>query len=253
MLVGHSKFLSTPSARRAPRLAVLHPARSGISIHALREEGDLLYFDVLPCGKVFLSTPSARRATLSFLQSLKRYSHFYPRPPRGGRPSKAGGRQRLFDISIHALREEGDSKLEPISSLFSYFYPRPPRGGRPRRSQRRTKSPEISIHALREEGDFFSRISGFLRQIISIHALREEGDYSPSGRSAVAPAFLSTPSARRATWGLSFSASASARFLSTPSARRATLSQRLRVVNFRFLSTPSARRATPPNKNVLVV
>ena len=208
MLVGHSKFLSTPSARRAPRLAVLHPARSGISIHALREEGDLLYFDVLPCGKVFLSTPSARRATLSFLQSLKRYSHFYPRPPRGGRP---------------------------------------------RRSQRRTKSPEISIHALREEGDFFSRISGFLRQIISIHALREEGDYSPSGRSAVAPAFLSTPSARRATWGLSFSASASARFLSTPSARRATLSQRLRVVNFRFLSTPSARRATPPNKNVLVV
>ena len=177
MLVGHSKFLSTPSARRAPRLAVLHPARSGISIHALREEGDLLYFDVLPCGKVFLSTPSARRATLSFLQSLKRYSHFYPRPPRGGRPSKAGGRQRLFDISIHALREEGDSKLEPISSLFSYFYPRPPRGGR--------------LLAIREIGS---------RTSISIHALREEGDLDDLSAGQNRLKFLSTPSARRATF-----------------------------------------------------
>ena len=176
MLVGHSKFLSTPSARRAPRLAVLHPARSGISIHALREEGDLLYFDVLPCGKVFLSTPSARRATLSFLQSLKRYSHFYPRPPRGGRPSKAGGRQRLFDISIHALREEGDSKLEPISSLFSYFYPRPPRGGRLLAIREIGSRTSISIHALREEGDLgFILLSVGVRKI-SIHALREEGD-----------------------------------------------------------------------------
>ena len=147
------RFLSTPSARRATRKEHSIAYRVTISIHALREEGDG-GFDV----------------TVSLA------GNFYPRPPRGGRPSKAGGRQRLFDISIHALREEGDSKLEPISSLFSYFYPRPPRGGRPRRSQRRTKSPEISIHALREEGDFFSRISGFLRQIISIHALREEGD-----------------------------------------------------------------------------
>ena len=35
--------------------------------------------------------------------------NFYPRPPRGGRPSYAVIRPRcLLRISIHALREEGD-------------------------------------------------------------------------------------------------------------------------------------------------
>ena len=35
-------FLSTPSARRATHLLYLRYARMRISIHALREEGDLL-------------------------------------------------------------------------------------------------------------------------------------------------------------------------------------------------------------------
>ena len=34
--------------------------------------------------------------------------HFYPRPPRGGRPGLPPSGQRLLQISIHALREEGD-------------------------------------------------------------------------------------------------------------------------------------------------
>ena len=39
-------------------------------------------------------------------------------------------------ISIHALREEGDSPDAMISGFSSDFYPRPPRGGRrnPRKS-----------------------------------------------------------------------------------------------------------------------
>ena len=60
-------------------------APHGISIHALREEGDLA--DSTGAGGIqrFLSTPSARRATHRiFLQDT-------------------GG-----VISIHALREEGD-------------------------------------------------------------------------------------------------------------------------------------------------
>ena len=169
------QFLSTPSARRATQLrdGLYHhfyhfyprPPRGGrlvskswfsahcaISIHALREEGDGL--------------PIARNTTLSY---------FYPRPPRGGRlylnvvccrllaflstPSArratCGNRKRSRNkpISIHALREEGDSKrLERrlrASKFLStpsarratspsvcrcsksrYFYPRPPRGGR---------------------------------------------------------------------------------------------------------------------------
>ena len=34
-------------------------------------------------------------------------------------------------ISIHALREEGDPLSHGLSRLSKNFYPRPPRGGRP--------------------------------------------------------------------------------------------------------------------------
>ena len=57
----------------------------------------------------------------------------------------------------------------------------------------------ISIHALREEGDvmLYFLISHLI--VISIHALREEGDPGRSGETFLRTAFLSTPSARRAT------------------------------------------------------
>ena len=57
-----SRFLSTPSARRATDLAIFQPALTQISIHALREEGD------------------------EYIERLA----------------------EVFRISIHALREEGD-------------------------------------------------------------------------------------------------------------------------------------------------
>ena len=56
------KFLSTPSARRATRIAA----------------------DVL-CFATFLSTPSARRATQYNKGGPHNMENFYPRPPRGGR------------------------------------------------------------------------------------------------------------------------------------------------------------------------
>ena len=56
-----------------------------ISIHALREEGDLRFYALLFILLAFLSTPSARRATPD------------------GKGTTAG-----TVISIHALREEGD-------------------------------------------------------------------------------------------------------------------------------------------------
>ena len=103
------------------------------------------------------------------------------------------------EISIHALREEGD-KLEPQKGGARY----------------------ISIHALREEGDqhgiaircggiqFLSTPSARRATaeppqaasscMISIHALREEGDGDACHRAIISILFLSTPSARRATW-----------------------------------------------------
>ena len=56
-----------------------------ISIHALREEGDPVFANLGEQAILFLSTPSARRATFLSVILLYYIFNFYPRPPRGGR------------------------------------------------------------------------------------------------------------------------------------------------------------------------
>ena len=130
----------------------LEAADAWISIHALCEEGDRTDRAVQPDQRdfyprplrggrhcifhipvtlhAFLSTPSARRATVNALESMLGPNDFYPRPLRGGR-LLAGHR---------------------ASSPY-YFYPRPLRGGRRVHGQLDVLPPFISIHALCEEGD----------------------------------------------------------------------------------------------------
>ena len=105
---GAALFLSTPSARRATVPGHAGGTTDAISIHALREEGDLtnILHDVVQIQ--FLSTPSARRATAPRPETCVPLYNFYPRPPRGGRPTASMPPQRRSRISIHALREEGD-------------------------------------------------------------------------------------------------------------------------------------------------
>mgnify|MGYP007009392796 CR=1 FL=1 len=128
---GASQFLSTPSARRAtftpPRLQVV----KGISIHALREEGDPPRVVASKVCWIFLSTPSARRATGPDHPAHAGAGHFYPRPPRGGRHAATLTLKAQIAISIHALREEGDRRRVVVGRWVGHFYPRPPRGGRP--------------------------------------------------------------------------------------------------------------------------
>ena len=100
----------------------------------------------------FLSTPSARRATSTYRFDSGKVFNFYPRPPRGGRRAEAA-KNRAWQISIHALREEGDERPKPQSGMDENFYPRPPRGGRHHRPYSQYLQQNISIHALREEGD----------------------------------------------------------------------------------------------------
>ena len=110
-------FLSTPSARRATGCFLQHRLQLRISIHALREEGDPACPDHLAVDR-----------------------NFYPRPPRGGRRypieivedatlflSTPSARRATLAacykggdilISIHALREEGDSKNRDKISIF---------------------------------------------------------------------------------------------------------------------------------------
>ena len=56
-----------------------------ISIHALREEGDDESMELVHEKAKFLSTPSARRATMHLTELRSGQGYFYPRPPRGGR------------------------------------------------------------------------------------------------------------------------------------------------------------------------
>ena len=102
--------------------------------------------------------------------------HFYPRPPRGGRPAPPDGRDRAGPISTHALREEGDAPPTFLLCSGVHFYPRPPRGGRLIGIEVMPFEQQISTHALREEGDpLVEQLSPCIRKI-STHALREEGD-----------------------------------------------------------------------------
>ncbi len=127
-----SRFLSTPSARRATRRRPRQRPVGRISIHALREEGDRGFF-ALPRRGVYFYPRPPRGGRPAFMPGCCKARYFYPRPPRGGRPStptvvepaplflstpSARRATRAHDrgrsqggISIHALREEGDEGL----------------------------------------------------------------------------------------------------------------------------------------------
>ena len=170
-----SRFLSTPSARRATGVKQATAKAAEISIHALREEGDMypaaFYDDAAyfyprpPRGgrrfpyhivegiKKFLSTPSARRATVQILDAALNRRNFYPRPPRGGR--------QLFHIayyysykflstpSARRATTSGKRKDKKVDKFLST-----PSARRATTADlKRRQTVRISIHALREEGD----------------------------------------------------------------------------------------------------
>ena len=61
------------------------------------------------CGCIFLSTPSARRATTRFFKRDSTKA-FLSTPSARRATNTLFFRYKRFTISIHALREEGDSK-----------------------------------------------------------------------------------------------------------------------------------------------
>ena len=148
--------------------------------------------------KLFLSTPSARRATSASAGRKCPGSDFYPRPPRGGRPAvlppesrrtkflstPSARRATEWDGSVKKCKEflstpsarRATGQFSTMAYRLANFYPRPPRGGRRHPGTGQEGCHGISIHALREEGDNVSEL--------------------PAGAIEV---FLSTPSARRAT------------------------------------------------------
>ena len=147
--------------------------------------------------------------------------HFYPRPPRGGRRAGIPPSMRVSEISIHALRGEGDPLPERLPRHWrsisihalrgegdsetlkqrkqSFAFLSTPSAGRATWRKGYIQCTNgISIHALRGEGDKAERPSFQIREI-SIHALRGEGDQENTISRNTLDQFLSTPSAGRAT------------------------------------------------------
>ena len=160
-------FLSTPSARRATRPGLQAVQDSVISIHALREEGDDTVTETaVTVGTIsihalreegdaacqlfkvllylFLSTPSARRATLDDRAGVGQVGVFLSTPSARRATGRKCGSLHRRHISIHALREEGDVKTGYQRTAILYFYPRPPRGGR-QSSRERTGRQELFL------------------------------------------------------------------------------------------------------------
>ena len=169
------KFLSTPSARRATLQISIRNGLDGISIHALREEGDA-----------------------SDLHKKRSGWYFYPRPPRGGRPSgfsrtlslsrflstpsarRATSERRHWHIGQSLFLSTPSARRattgrHPVQHRDRHFYPRPPRGGRP------CHQCHLLLYFL------------FLSTPSARRATR------PCRRGGGDAVFLSTPSARRAT------------------------------------------------------
>ena len=161
-----------------------------------------------------------------------------------------------FEISIHALREEGDAPSGRNTPDTPNFYPRPPRGGRL----------EGAVHGIKTK-DFYPRPPRGGRRVSGLVGASPTYFYPRPPRGGrqlarrlqgVQQGFLSTPSARRAT-------GRPAGRLPHPQISIHALREEgdptvppLAIDDGQFLSTPSARRATPsgagrkPSKNISI-
>ena len=168
---GGGRLLNTPCRAKSSR----------ISIHALRVEGDIAsimswtavtnFYPRPPgggrpallrlwiCLQIFLSTPSGWRATCKSFATRWAWRKFLS-TPSGWRATVRNHRASINNqISIHALRVEGDKPKEYRLLLCQQdFYPRPPGGGR---QQKRTKFSSVFA----QKGEEFASLRRGKRKI----------------------------------------------------------------------------------------
>ena len=212
-------FYPRPPRGGRPVLPIGLVLRLVISIHALREEGDN-FFAASSCRRsnfyprpprggrrrhcpmwtllrVFLSTPSARRATADCNVDVVRIAGFLSTPSaRRATPPIAAIDHIAEFLSTPSARRATSCPATPSTEQRN-FYPRPPRGGRrtaiPDKPVRRDFYPRPPrggrrgcAHGLPLRKNFYPRpprggrlvfqVAGDAETVISIHALREEGD-----------------------------------------------------------------------------
>ena len=124
-----TRFLSTPSARRATTdTAFIEVDYLFLSTPSARRATHQGRKEIM--ANQFLSTPSARRAThpnrlLRVVAIISIHALREEGDDLQNRPLT-----NTIRISIHALREEGDRLIPRLRRRVLNFYPRPPRGGR---------------------------------------------------------------------------------------------------------------------------
>ena len=146
----------------------------------------------------FQSTPSVGRAT-SISSSRSKTAKFQSTPSVGRATCKKTGHLHNAEISIHALRGEGDLSFCDIQFATSHFNPRPPWGGRHCRPY------PVRAHTIFQSTPSVGRATR-----------------SAPLRRPFRASFQSTPSVGRATSSGSPCLTANFVFQSTPSVGRAT-------------------------------
>ena len=194
-------FYPRPPRGGRRRQPVQWPRRFSISIHALREEGDL------PLGR----NETARKISIHALREEGDASRLL----------RVSGTKK---ISIHALREEGDQRAKEYSRAAVEFLSTPSARRATRRDHADQRLRDISIHALREEGDDRQHPSVYPRG--NFYPRPPRGGRQPGRRcngQHIGDFYPRPPRGGRRTWFLPVSTPKV--FLSTPSARRATRDQ----------------------------
>ena len=148
-----------------------------VSIHATLAGGDLVSAHIQEPTTSFLSTPPSRVATSYLSQSRLLALRFYPRHPRGWRPSVMAGNVYRHFVSIHATLAGGDpTSYSPailgilflstppsrVATVVAYFFAPhvmflstpPSRVATAAVSGGKRQSTHVSIHATLAGGDF---------------------------------------------------------------------------------------------------
>ena len=150
-------------------------AKGGVA-HTTGHAACCFCFGPVRMALVFLSTPSAGRATEHSCRGAAMERYFYPRPPRGGRPGTS-----FFSIMLREFLSTPSARRATWRNHRKgwdriYFYPRPPRGGRP-------CCPGVVANSIKY---FYPRPP-------------RGGRHAEMRNLRIRTGFLSTPSVRRAT------------------------------------------------------
>ena len=126
-IICSDKFQSTPSARRATsRPSRTMTSSSDFNPRPPRGGRPGAEPRGVPHRKDFTPRPP-RGGRLSLVRCPRRWSsYFNPRPPRGGRRADDARVGKTGNISIHALREEGDYRRVQHGHRCHFLTPPPP-------------------------------------------------------------------------------------------------------------------------------